>query len=228
MTTTLSSVISEFGGSGTIPINMRSYLKLGATLGWNGGVAEHANNSAIPVSGTLLLSNFVSPADRDFVSDSYTDGSDIYFDIGTGTYQSVTGYGTGNGVLAAGLTFLSSNFGAAGSRTTVGKSTYGSTGQTATVIGVYNYDNNGSTGAIVQMSGDQRQSGWGGTGTSGGTSGAAPTTVTQGATTLNFSSASVAAGSYDVTYNLTTWVWPGSSFPDLNGSGTFTFSISIF
>lgn len=225
MTILLSDVISEFGGSGTIPINMRAYLKLGAFAGWYGGVAEHANNSAIPVSGTVTLSDFVSPANRDFVSDSYTDGLAAW--VSFPNYQSAFGYATTNGLIAAGLTNLTA-MGSAGSRTVMGKSTYGATGQTATIIGVYDYDNNGSTGCIVQMSGDQRRSGWGGTGTVGGTSGAAPTNIlVVGSTVLSFGSSSVPGGTYDVTYNLTTWTWPGSTF-NLDGSGTFTFSISIF
>lgn len=226
--TTLSSVIAEFGGSGSIPINMRAYMKLGAYAGWNGGVAEHANNSAIPYTGggTVLLSNFASPADRDFVSDTYTEGSDFYFDFSTGNYMGVYGYGTGNGLQAAGLFYLSTNFGSPGSRTTMGKSTYGSSGQTAQIIGVYDYDNNGSTGAVVQMAGDQRRSGWGGTGTGGGTSGAAPTSVTVGSTTLSFASAFTPIGSYDAFYNITTWAW--SVAFGLDGTGTFDFRISIF
>jgi hypothetical protein len=226
--TTLSSVISEFGGSGSIPINMRAYMKLGAFLGWNGGVAEHSNNSAIPYTGggTVFLSNFAAPADRDFVSDNYVAGADSYFDFFSGNFESSIGYYTGNGG-ASFFIWLTTPIGTAGSRTTVGKSTYGSSGQTATIAGVFDGDQNGFGTFNVQMVGDQRRSGWGGTGTSGGTSGAAPTQVTIGSTTYNFASSFVPAGTYNATYNITTWSW-SAPYGGFVFGNSFTFRISIF
>jgi hypothetical protein len=220
----LSTVISEFGGSGTVPINMRAYLKLGAYSGWYGGVAEHDNNNSIPTSGTLLLSYFNSPADRDFVSDNYTNSLSQYVDFNIPYYEYAWGYSTSNGLAAAGLNFLSGS-GSAGSRTIVGKATYGSAGQEATVTGVYDYDIDGQVqGFIFQLLGDQRRSGWGGTGNN---SGDAPTSITVLGTTLLFDNASVPNGTYNSTYNVTTWDW-STQTGLFNATTPFTFSVSIF
>lgn len=225
--TTLSSVISEFGGSGTVPINMRAYLKLGAYSGWYGGVAEHENNNQIPSSGTLLLSNFASPADRDFVSDSYTTGFSSYYDFGIPYYEQSWGYMQSGGLAAAGAIYLTGN-GSPGSRTLVGKATYGATNQEATVDGVYDLDIDGQVNNFVfQLEGDQRRSGWGGTGSSPGTAGAAPTSIVVQGNTFSFSSATVPNGTYNSTYNVTTWQWTSWSGLYLNPS-TFTFTVSIF
>lgn len=252
MSTSLqTNVINEFGGSGSIPTNMRAYLKLGAFLNWNGGVAEHDNNSAIPTSGSLSLSNFASPADRDFVSDTYTIGQS--FGVTGNISVGFTGY------LVSGVSDDPDNlrhpglqgvvspttWGAFGSRKGIGKSTYGSVGQVATLTGVWDlritFNGSFTSGTVyVQMVGDQRRSGWGGTGTAGGTSGAAPTSVTISATgqadlALNFASASVPLGSYDGTYNFTTWSWTGIADSNLKlkeaynaGQTTFTTRVSIF
>lgn len=80
----LSEIISEFGVGGTIPSNFRSYLACGATVGWDGGVAQHENNINIPSSGTLKFSNFRSNTthvvDKDFESDNYTSHWSTYVD----------------------------------------------------------------------------------------------------------------------------------------------------
>jgi hypothetical protein len=252
MSTSLqTNVINEFGGSGSIPTNMRAYLKLGAVLNWNGGVAEHDNNSAIPTSGSLSLSNFASPASRDFVSNTYTIGQAFSstFDplIGQIDYVAAgVNDGVNNQTAIYTFTLVSPNtFGTFGSRKTIGKSTYGSAGQVATLTGVWDIATylNGSyvDGNIyVQMVGDQRRSGWGGTGTAGGTSGAAPTTVTitaagQSPLTLNFSGADTPLGSYNGTYNVTTWSWSSIALANLKilaaanaGQTTFFTRVSIF
>ena len=40
MSTSLSGVITEFGGTGTTPNNLRGYLKMGGFAGWYGGYAS--------------------------------------------------------------------------------------------------------------------------------------------------------------------------------------------
>jgi hypothetical protein len=225
--TSLSGVISQFGGSGNVPNNMRSYLKLGAFSGWYGGVAEHDNNNLIPSSGSLSLSNFASPANKDFVSDNYTTGFSSYVDFNIPYYEYAWGYSTTDGLSAASLNFLTGQ-GSPGGRTLVGKATYGSSGQEATVTGVYDYDIDGQVqGFIFQLLGDQRRSGWGGTGTSPGTSGAAPTSISILSSTLSFGSATVPNGTYNSTYNITTWDW-STQVGLFNLPATFTFSVSIF
>lgn len=214
----LSTVISEFGGTGSVPINMRAYLKYGAYAGWYGGVAQHDNNSAIPSSGTLLLSNFDSPADKDFVSDTYTYGISTYYDPGIPFSQSFNGYCASDPVMAgSGLVYLTA-CGAAGSRTYVGKSTYGSSGQVAQVNMIGDYDNDGSTGFIIGFNGDQRATGWGGAGSI-----QAPYYVTIGLNTYYFSASSDPNGYYNSGY--TYYSWPGASS---GVGGNFTFRVGIY
>jgi hypothetical protein len=225
---TLNGVISEFGGSGAIPINMNSYYKLGATLGWNGGVAQHDNNSAIPTTGELRLSNFDSPADKDFVSDNWTQGISTYVDGLSGDTWIVTGISTLAGLAAAGFVYNDAT-GSAGARVNIGKSTFGASGQLAPVSGVYDWNFNGQPGFIIQMTGDQRRGlvfpvpgSWG-----GADIGYAPFTVVINSQTRTFDSAFVPDGTYDPTYNITTWSWPGGEV-GLSGTGTTTFRVSIY
>jgi len=218
MSTSLSGVITEFGGTGTTPNNLRGYLKMGGFAGWYGGVAEHANNSAIPVSGNLSLTNFDSPADKNFVSDTYVADTSSYFDPGPPLTQTFTGYGLNLAVMTgSGLDFLDPT-GTVGSRTVVGKSTYGSTGQTATVAMIGDFDNNGSTGFIIGFTGDQRASGWGGAGNV-----QAPVSVIINSNTFTIASSSDPAGYFNNGY--TYWSW--TSQAGLS-NGNFTFQVSIY
>lgn len=215
----LSTVIAEFGGTGSVPINMRAYLQYGAYGGWNGGVAQHDNNSAIPNTGTLLLSNFNSPADKDFVSDTYTPGyeSNAY---DPPNYQTFYGYCSNTTVMGgSGLVYLSGPVGTAGSRINVGKSTYGSTGQTATINMIGDFDNNGYAGFIIGFSGDQRATGWGGAGSI-----QAPYQVVINGSTYGFANSDVANGTYDSGANATYWTWNNTSGISTN----FTFIVSIY
>ena len=219
MSTSLSGVKTEFGGTGTIPDNMRAYLKMGAYAGWYGGVAEHDNNSAIPSSGNLSLSNFASPADKNFVSDTYTANTESYWDLSEPpVFQGFIGYALNNTVMAdCGLGNLAAT-GTAGSRKVVGKSTYGSTGQTATIAMVGDFDNNGSTGFIIGFTGDQRATGWGGAGNV-----QAPVSVIINSNTFTIASSGVPNGYYNGGY--TYWSW--TSQAGLS-NGNFTFQVSIY
>ena len=218
MSASLSGVITEFGGTGTAPNNMRGYLKMGGFAGWYGGVAEHDNNSAIPVSGNLSLTNFDSPADKNFVSDTYVADTSSYFDPGPPLTQTFIGYGLNLAVMTgAGLDFLDPT-GTVGSRTVVGKSTYGSAGQTATVAMIGDFDNNGSTGFTIGFTGDQRASGWGGAGNV-----QAPVSVIINSNTFTIASSSTPAGYFNNGY--TYWSW--TSQAGLS-NGNFTFEVSIY
>ena len=218
MSTSLSGVKTEFGGTGTIPDNMRGYLKMGAFAGWYGGVAEHDNNSAIPSSGNLSLSNFASPADKNFVSDTYTADTDSYVDPGIPFYQTFIGYCLNNTAMYESGLYALGAIGTAGSRTVVGKSTFGSTGQTATIAMVGDFDNNGSTGFIIGFTGDQRASGWGGAGNI-----QAPVSVIINSNTFTIASSGVPNGYYNGGY--TYWSW--STQAGLS-NGSFTFQVSIY
>lgn len=215
----LSTVISEFGGSGSIPINMRAYLKMGAYAGWYGGVAEHSNNSNIPYSGTVSLSNFDSPADKDFVSDTYTYGFVDYVDTGEPpAYYSFAGYSLNNDVMyGSGLVYLDGVVGSAGSRTTVGKSTYGSSGQTATIAMAGDFYNNGAAGFIIGFTGDQRSTGWGGAGSI-----QAPYFVQILSSTLYISASTDPNGYYNNGYTYYSWLG------QVGLSGNFTFRVGIY
>lgn len=218
---TLSSVISMFGGTGTVPINMRAYLKYGAYSGWYGGVAQHDNNSAIPSSGTLLLSNFNSPADKDFVSDTYTFGTSTYYDSNDPPFfQEFVGYATNNAMQGSGLFFLA-GCGTAGSRTNVGKSTFGSSGQTAQICMIGDFNNNGTTGFIIGFNGDQRATTWGGAGSI-----QAPYFVTINSTTWYISTATDSNGYYDSSTNTTFYSWTSGQAGLTNT--TYTFRVAIY
>lgn len=221
MSTSLSGVKTEFGGTGNIPDNMRAYLKMGAYAGWYGGVAEHDNNSAIPYSGNLSLSNFASPADKNFVSDTYVANTTTYSDFGEPPFfQSFTGYCVNNTAMnGSGLNFLIAT-GTAGSRTVVGKSTFGSSGQTATVAMVGDFDNNGTIGFIIGFTGDQRATGWGGAG-----SVQAPVAVIINSTTFTIASSSDPNGYFNDGYTYYSWT-PSQAGLSLNDN--FTFQVSIY
>lgn len=222
MPSSLLGIINNFYGGGSYPLNLQGYNKMGAYAGWYGGVAEHDNNSAIPYSkGSLRISQFASPADKNFISDNWTQGITSYVDGYTGEYWVANGIATQNGLYSAGFYNLSA-IGSAGSRTVVGKSTYGSAGQTAQVIGVYDWNQNGTEGFIIQMAGDQRRTGWGGAGAA-----TAPVAIVINSATRNFGSAYDANGFYDSYYNITTWSWLGSPV-GLSGSGSTSFTVSIF
>lgn len=220
MSTSLSGVKTEFGGTGTIPDNMRAYLKMGAYSGWYGGVAEHSNNSNIPYSGNLSLTNFASPADKNFVSDTYTADTTSYFDFGEPPfYQTFVGYCVNNtAMIGSGLNFLTA-IGSAGSRTTVGKSTYGSSGQTATIAMVGDFDNNGTTGFIIGFTGDQRATGWGGAG-----SVQAPVAVIINSTTFTIASSTDTNGYFNDGYTYFSWVSGQAGL----SNGSFSFQVSIY
>ena len=218
--TRLSDVKTEFGGTGSIPNNMRAYLKYGATAGWYGGVAEHDNNSAIPSSGNLRLSNFASPADRDFVSDVYTADTSTYYDFGIPFYQTFVGYALNNNAINnSGLFFLDA-VGTAGSRVNVGKSTYGSSGQTATVSLIGDFDDNGSTGVIIGFSGTQLASGWGGAGSI-----QAPYFIVLNGNTYYMASSAVPEGQF-LGDTDTYWVWFGGVSGLSNGN--FSYRVGIY
>ena len=218
MSTSLSGVKTEFGGTGTLPDNMRGYLKMGAFLGWYGGVAEHDNNSAIPVSGNVSLTNFASPADKNFVSDTYTADTSSYYDPAIPFSQTFIGYCLNNTAMyESGLTTLSA-IGTAGSRTVVGKSTFGSSGQTATIAMVGDFDNDGTTGFIIGFTGDQRATSWGGAGSI-----QAPVSVIINSNTFTIASSGVPNGYYNGGY--TYWSW--STQAGLS-NGSFTFQVSIY
>ena len=219
MSTSLSGVKTEFGGTGTIPDNMRGYLKMGAFAGWNGGVAEHDNNSAIPVSGNVSLTNFASPADKNFVSDTYVAATSSYYDPGPPFTQTFIGYGLNYDVVIGSGLYELDPTGTVGSRKVVGKSTYGSTGQTATVAMIGDFDNNGSTGFIIGFTGDQRASGWGGAGNV-----QAPVSVIINSNTFTIASSSLPNGYYIGGY--TYWSWDASLAGLSNGN--FTFQVSIY
>ena len=218
MSTSLSGVKTEFGGTGTIPTNMRAYLKMGAYTGWYGGVAEHDNNSAIPFSGNLALTNFASPADKNFVSDTYTYGASTYYDYSEPPfYQTFGGYCLNNAAMYGSGLYSLTACGSAGSRTIVGKSTYGSSGQTATVAMVGDFDNNGTTGFIIGFTGDQRATGWGGAGSI-----QAPYQVIINSVTFSVSSSTDPNGYFNNGYTYYSWT---------SGSGitsNFTFQVSIY
>lgn len=220
MTIRLSDVKTEFGGTGSIPNNMRAYLKMGAYSGWYGGVAEHDNNSAIPYSGNLRLTNFASPADKNFVSDNYVADLTSYYDFSEPPfYQTFLGYCVNNAAMTgSGLDFLTA-IGSAGSRTVVGKSTYGSSGQTATIAMIGDFDNNGTQGFIIGFTGDQRATGWGGAG-----SVQAPVAVIINSTTFTIASSTDTNGYYNNGYTYFSWV---TGQAGLSG-GNFTFQVSIY
>ena len=117
----------------------------------------------------------------------------------------------------AGLDFLDPT-GTVGSRTVVGKSTYGSAGQTATVAMIGDFDNNGTTGFIIGFTGDQRASGWGGAGNV-----QAPVSVIINSNTFTIASSSDPAGYFNNGY--TYWSW--TSQAGLS-NGNFTFQVSIY
>lgn len=218
--TRLSDVKTEFGGTGSIPSNMRAYLKMGAYAGWYGGVAEHDNNSAIPYSGNLRLTNFASPADKDFVSDTYVAASSTYYDFNIPFYQTFVGYALNNNAINNSGLFYLTAVGTAGSRVNVGKSTYGSSGQTAQVSLIGDFDDNGNTGVIIGFSGDQRATGWGGAGSI-----QAPYSITLNGNTYYMSSSAVPNGQY-LGGTDTYWVWFGAVSGLANGN--FTFRVGIY
>jgi hypothetical protein len=207
-----------FGGAGTIPNNMRSYLMLGAYAGFHGGVAEHDNNGDIPSSGTVFLSDFASPADKDFVSDNYTAATST---VVVGEYFEVfTGYASNDAALQNfGFGFLSS-VGASGSRDNVGKSTYGSSGQTAEVQLIGDWNISDTTGVVIGFSGDHRATGWGGAG--GGIQ--APYYIVLNNTTYYMADSVVPNGSFNTTHTYWAWTGAGSGLVD----GTFTFEVGIY
>lgn len=233
----LSNVTSanSFGGGGTIPLNLNQYRRGNSFLGWNGGVASHENNSNIPAvgiggsyTGNLELSDFNSPAHRDFLSGNYVSS----VSTSSSPPEAAVGYASFAALGAVGCGSLS-NIGTA-NRLTVGKSTYDWTilgyAETANIEGVFDFSATSTSvdQFAVVMTGDQRRTGWGGTNPAnvGGTAGFAPTFIALGANTLSFANAVIPNGSYNNAINLTTWVWNNTMSIPL--SGNYDYSISIF
>lgn len=225
MSTSLSGVISEFGGTGSIPNNMTPYRKMAAYTGWYGGVAEHDNNSAIPYSGNLALSNFASPADKDFVSDTYVAATSTYYDFNIPFYQTFVGYALNNAAINNSGLFYLTAVGTAGSRVNVGKSTFLPTGQTAQVSLIGDFNDDGTTGVIIGMSGDQRATGWGGAGGVGSGGVQAPYYIVLNGNTYYMSSSAVPNGQY-LGGTDTYWVWFGAVSGLVDGN--FTYRVGIY
>lgn len=233
------------GGGGGAGLALSAVQVYGGTAGAAGrvqfiwyaaAVPEHENNVNIPSSGTLKIGDFRSVGDnvvdKDFESDNYNGAKDQRFSFRPVDDPSIFEIASGAASVNALRTLFLPNIAIAGiipdiegNIIEIGR-TINALGEKSTIVGIldYGFDYAGNppeSGALI-LSGDQRATTWDLPWVS------AAVTVNNITTTLYRLESLIPNGSYNATYNVTSWVWNVSifGFPNAPGS-TYNFKARV-